>query len=200
MGEGELLASLLEYLPSLKNVEVYGFDTNQQALKNTETRLRKAFPSASIDLKTGDFLSFVLEMCGGEIEGGLFETSMIETFDLIIANPPYIRTQILGAEQAQNLAEQFGLTGRVDLYYAFILGMAKVLRPHGVAGIIVSNRFMTTKSGKSVRRAVREQFNLRHVWDLGDTKIFDAAVLPGGSTGRRRERKKTRGCRVHIHL
>jgi hypothetical protein len=37
---------------------------------------------------------------------------------------------------------------------------------------------MTTKSGAPVRRAIREQFDVRHVWDLGDTKLFDAAVLP----------------------
>ena len=119
-----------------------------------------------------------LEMCGGEIGGGLFEPAVIDDYDIIVANPPYVRTQILGAEQARVLAVQFGLTGRVDLYYAFLLAMAKVLKPQGAAGIIVSNRFMTTKAGGGVRRAIRERFNLHHVWDLGDTKLFDAAVLP----------------------
>jgi adenine-specific DNA-methyltransferase len=56
--------------------------------------------------------------------------------------------------------------------------MAHILRPGGTAGIIVSNRFMTTKGGASLRAALRDQFSLKHVWDLGDTKIFDAAVLP----------------------
>jgi hypothetical protein len=37
---------------------------------------------------------------------------------------------------------------------------------------------MTTKSGGTVRQAIRKHFNVRHVWDLGDTKLFDAAVLP----------------------
>jgi len=56
--------------------------------------------------------------------------------------------------------------------------MAEILKPTGVAGVIVSNRFMTTKAGASVRQAIRERFNIIHVWDLGDTKLFDAAVLP----------------------
>ena len=106
------------------------------------------------------------------------DRDVVPSYDLIIANPPYVRTQIMGAEQAQLLATQFGLAGRVDLYYAFIVGMAYVLKPGGVGGIIVSNRFMTTKSGGAVRQAIREQFNVRHVWDLGDTRLFDAAVLP----------------------
>ena len=37
---------------------------------------------------------------------------------------------------------------------------------------------MTTRSGASVRQALLKRFNVRHVWDLGDTKLFDAAVLP----------------------
>lgn len=56
--------------------------------------------------------------------------------------------------------------------------MAYVLKPGGIAGIIVSNRFMTTKSGKTIRQAIRKHFYIHHVWDLGDTKLFDAAVLP----------------------
>ncbi len=178
VGHGELLASLLEQLPKNQLVEIYGFDTNEAALRHTAARLQASFPEASIRLQVGDFLRFVLDMCGGSVGGGLFDPSVPETYDVIIANPPYVRTQIIGAEQARRLAKHFELTGRVDMYYAFILAMAKVLRPHGVAGIIVSNRFMTTKAGATVRQAIRERFNLRHVWDLGDTKLFDAAVLP----------------------
>lgn len=37
---------------------------------------------------------------------------------------------------------------------------------------------MTTKSGQTVRRAILSWFRLLHIWDLGDSKLFDAAVLP----------------------
>jgi len=37
---------------------------------------------------------------------------------------------------------------------------------------------MTTRSGSSVRRALLSQYSLRQLWDLGDTKLFEAAVLP----------------------
>jgi len=178
VGEGELLASLLKQISDRVPVEVFGFDTNEKALELTTARLRSLFPSASIHLRVGDFLKFVSDMPGSGDGVGLFEASVTETFDLIIANPPYVRTQIMGAEHAQLLAKTFGLNGRVDLYYAFLVGIAMVLRPDGIAGIIVSNRFMTTKAGTSVRRAILDRFNVRHVWDLGDTKLFDAAVLP----------------------
>ncbi len=180
IGDGELLVSLLQQLadrPGL-DIKVYGFETDQKALNIAAGRLRKRFPAVEVNFKSESFLEFVLEHFGADGNRSLFSPPVPETYDLIIANPPYVRTQIMGATQAQLLAEQFGLSGRVDLYYAFILGMAQVLKPNGIAGIIVSNRFMTTRSGASVRQALFERFNIRHVWDLGDTKLFDAAVLP----------------------
>ena len=180
VGHGELLISLLEHLDTetRKRVEVYGFETDLDALSVAEHRIKELVPDIPVQLDHHNFLDFTLDEFGHGGNGSLFRESAPEAYDLIIANPPYVRTQIMGANQAQLLAEQFGLTGRVDLYYAFILGMAKVLKAKGMAGIIVSNRFMTTKSGASVRREVLEQFNVRYVWDLGDTKLFDAAVLP----------------------
>ena len=194
VGDGELLLSLLGQLDrsTRKLVEIYGFETDLDALGVAEERIKELCPNVSIQFDHHNFLEFVLEEFGGGGSGSLFRTSVPDEYDLIIANPPYVRTQIMGAVQARLLSEQFGLSGRVDLYYAFILGISKVLNPNGVAGIIVSNRFMTTKSGASVRRALMESFNIQHVWDLGDTKIFDAAVLPAvllveGKGGHKRE-------------
>ena len=192
IGHGELLVSLLEHLPRQweKNIEVCGFETDSDALDTARERIEQQFPSVSIHFECSNFLEFVLGHFGPSGHGNLFRSAIPEAYDLIIANPPYVRTQIMGATQAQLLSEQFGLSGRVDLYYAFILGISQVLKPQGIAGIIVSNRFMTTKSGASVRQALFDRFNIRHVWDLGDTKLFEAAVLPAvllveGKNGRK---------------
>ncbi len=180
VGDGELLVSLLEKLTAKGHakIEVFGFDTNEKAVNLTSARLRQSFTGIGIHIKLGDFLEFVSSNFDVSGNGNLFQAPPPEGFDVIIANPPYVRTQIMGAKQAQMLASSFGLSGRVDLYHAFLLGMGRVLKPCGIAGIIVSNRFMTTKSGCTVRRAILEQFNVRHVWDMGDTKLFEAAVLP----------------------
>lgn len=178
-GDGELLVSLLDHLKKLNfagDVVVNGFETDDRAIEKAAERLKLLFPTITIHLQRGNFLEFVLERSSRA--AGLFATNSLEPFDLIIANPPYVRTQIMGAAQAQLLTKQFSLGGRVDLYHAFILAMAEVLKSTGTAGIIVSNRFMTTKSGASVRRMLREVLEIDHVWDLGDTKLFNAAVLP----------------------
>ena len=180
IGHGELLISLLERLanqPKL-TIEVCGFETNLEALSTAAARIEQQFPNTSLHFKSDNFLEFVLEHFGDNGCGSLFNSAGSEIYDLIIANPPYVRTQIMGATQARLLAKQFGLSGRVDLYHAFILGISYMLNSKGIAGIIVSNRFMTTRSGASVRQALLKRFNIHHVWDLGDTKLFDAAVLP----------------------
>jgi hypothetical protein len=190
IGRGELLVSLLQRLAHQPkpSIEVHGFETDPIAFDSAMKRLGEQFPKVSLHLEPDNFLDFVLGSFGADEHGSLFPQTMPEAYDLIIANPPYVRAQIMGTKQAQRLADQFGLSGRVDLCYAFILGMSQVLKPQGTAGIIVSNRFMTTQSGASVRRALFDHFNISHVWDLGDTKLFDAAVLPavllvGGKNG-----------------
>ena len=74
----------------------------------------------SVHFELDNFLSFVLEYFGAS--GGhanLFCPSIPEAYDFIIANPPYVRTQIMGAKQAQLISAQFGLSGRIDLYLCF---------------------------------------------------------------------------------
>ena len=180
VGNGALLVSMLEELSTQVGctVEAHGFETDPEALAQASERLEHHFPRTPQHLVNDNFLEYVLERQGSAKQCKSLWNEPEDDYDLIIANPPYVRTQILGAAHAQLLSKQFGISGRVDLYYAFILGMARVLSSKGTAGIIVSNRFMTTKSGATVRKSILDNFTLRHAWDLGDTKLFDAAVLP----------------------
>lgn len=180
IGDGELSVALIKKLRETYcgEIELFAFDTNASALAIAQSRIEEAFPECTLHFSNQDFLKFVIS---ADQEPDLLSLSSISEkpiFDLIIANPPYVRTQIIGADAAQALARAFGLSGRVDLYQAFLLAMAKVLAPDGAAGFIISNRFMTTKGGGTLRTKLRQMLTLREVWDLGDTKLFDAAVLP----------------------
>lgn len=179
IGDGALVLALLDALKGKTHLAltVCGFDTNSSALDEAARLIGVAYPKVKLELTHGNFLDFV-DANTKEVTPTLFSHSKVQVFDLIIANPPYVRTQIMGSGRAQQLASKFGLTGRVDLYQAFLLGIAQVLAPHGAAGIIASNRFMTTKGGGALRAALRKYFSLRQIWDLGDTKLFNAAVLP----------------------
>lgn len=170
VGDGQLLLAVLRQFDG--NAQVFGYDTNPEALDVARSRLTESFPSVGFQIETKDFLSVALDSRANE----LFSSQ--PNFDAAIANPPYVRTQVMGAIKAQWLAKHFNLAGRVDLYFAFIEGIAEVLKPGGIAGVIVSNRFMTTRSGEPVRSRILDRFDVLHVWDLGDTRLFEAAVLP----------------------
>ena len=151
-----------------------GFDINQDAIDAAQGLIEKDFPEVEAHIENKDFLEWV----SVTYNNSLFSLKDKPLFDLVIANPPYVRTQVIGAKKAQQLSEDFNLSGRVDLYHAFLKGIEKLLKPGGVIGIIVSNRFLTTKSGEAVRKNLLNDFNVLHVWDLGDTRLFGAAVLP----------------------
>jgi hypothetical protein len=178
VGDGELLNAILEHLPKpiLKRAVVFGFDTDPVALSAAKSRLSQTFLPVAFNLFNEDFLAFVGENYPN-FQGGLFFPTA-PLFNIVISNPPYVRTQVMGAAESQRLSKQFGLTGRIDLYHAFLESIAQVLEVNGIAGIICSNRFMTTRSGVTVRQRLSEKFKVFHIWDMGDTRLFEAAVLP----------------------
>lgn len=175
LGDGELLFSLCRLLNERSNYKVIadGFDIDFAAVEKAKSKINE-LSTVEQNIIHGDFIEYVLS----QRTNTLFEQHSPVLYDAVIANPPYVRTQVLGSEKSQELSKQFNLSGRVDLYHAFILGVASLLKPDGILGIIVSNRFMTTRSGENIRRNILELFDLIHVWDFGDTQLFEAAVLP----------------------
>ncbi|MDR2792095.1 MAG: N-6 DNA methylase [Treponema sp.] len=169
IGDGELIISLVKYIIKKSNnadISVMGFETDISIIKYTKERILTNFPNIKIEIKNEDFTSYALK---GKVKN---------SYDFIIANPPYIRTQILGAKKAQEIALNIGLTGRVDLYYAFLLFAVRLLKDNGIAGFITSNKFMTIKSGTVVRDYLIRNAKIFDIIDFGDTKLFNAAVLP----------------------
>ena len=172
-GDGELLLAAHRALTRSGHatVELTGFDLDDAAVD--QARRRCAAAGIPATLHTGDFLNLVDELAPGG-------------FDLVITNPPYVRTQVLGASTAAALARRFGLSGRVDLTHPFVSVLPRVLADRGVLALLCSNRFLTTRSGRNVRDVLTRRMRISELYDLGDTKLFDAAVLPAiviASTG-----------------
>jgi hypothetical protein len=57
--------------------------------------------------------------------------------------------------------------------------------------VITSNRFLTTRSGEGLRDFLSSSYDLIEVIDLGDTKLFSAAVLPAVIIARKRSNTKS---------
>jgi adenine-specific DNA-methyltransferase len=191
-GDGELLRAIFSALPASWRTRVVlaGRDKDEQALSKAKATL-KNLQARSVDLEAGDFLQLAPVLTQGQGELNLFDSKptrdqrLLAQFDVVISNPPYVRTQILGSSAAQDLAARFELTGRVDLYHAFVKAMTLALRPGGILGLLTSNRFLTVQSGTTIRDWLNKQFDLLRIVDLGDTRLFEAAVLPAIVIARR---------------
>ncbi|WP_220222353.1 N-6 DNA methylase [Brevibacterium aurantiacum] len=166
-GDGELLLAAANIASSTGysgSLNLIGYELDETAVIAANRRLDAAGVRAEIIL--GDFLVHQRNMSSG-------------TVDLIITNPPYVRTQHLGQEAARLLANEFSLTGRVDLTHPFVSVASRLLSKDGTLGLLCSNRFLTTLSGENVRRTLMNSgLQVGELYDLGDTKLFKAAVLP----------------------
>lgn len=174
-GDGVLLDAVVRaVVPATRaGVTLDGWEADATVLERARRRL-EPLGVAAVRLHEGDFLE---APTGGAVGG---------PFDLVIANPPFVRTQVLGAARAGDLARRFGLSDRVDLYQAFVAALADRLRPGGVLALIAPNRILSVRSGRAVRERLWAAFELRTVVDLGDTRLFAASVLPALIVARRR--------------
>jgi len=202
-GDGELLSAFVRAMPQTARhrLILQGYDTDGDAVVEAD-RVLSTLGVRTVDVRVTDFLSLVT--VDPAVNGGLFgqePSARPLHVDVIISNPPYVRTQVLGATEAQRLAKRFGLTGRVDLYHAFTIAMLSVLNPGGIIGLVTSNRFLLTKAGASMRKLLRDQIEMLAVFDLGDTKLFEAAVLPAILVGKHAPRSLSAACdftRVYV--
>jgi modification methylase banIII len=166
-GDGELLIAVAEAIQArgtVDKIRLLGYDINRDAILTAKTRLSSL--NLEAEFTHGNFLTEQRKMMSASV-------------DLIITNPPYVRTQHLGKEAARFLTNEFSLTGRVDLTHPFVTVASRLLRPDGVLGLLCSNRFLTTQAGGNIRKTfMHDGMRVRELYDLGDTKLFKAAVLP----------------------
>ncbi|KAF0845674.1 Eco57I restriction-modification methylase domain-containing protein [Nocardia caishijiensis] len=165
-GDGELLLAVHREVTSSAPevaVRLAGYDLDRAAVAEAAARADRE--GVEIDYRAGDFLMKAPRLARG-------------CFDLIISNPPYVRTQQLGGAAAQQLSRRFGLRGRIDLTHPFVALAPRLLAPGGVLGLLCANRFLTTRAGANLRRILTADLTPVELYDLGDTKLFSAAVLP----------------------
>jgi adenine-specific DNA-methyltransferase len=185
-GDGALLLSLAAVLRNsgvTAPISIIASDLDQHSVSRTASLLEEF---GEVDARTQDFLAATADRYR-ESES-LFSEQWAPYAvkpDILIANPPYVRTQVLGAERAQALASFYQLSGRVDLAYPFVMAMIDAIAEGGFFAIILSNKFLTIRAGESLRQFLQERTELLEIWDLGDSKLFGAAVLPAVIFGRK---------------
>jgi len=100
-------------------------------------------------------------------------------FDVVIANPPYIRQERF-SDQKPLLKAAFPdvYHGVADLYVYFYRRGLALTRPKGVLTFISSNKFFRAGYGEALRTYLRDNTWLKTVIDFGDLPIFEATTYP----------------------
>ena len=101
-------------------------------------------------------------------------------FDAIVGNPPYVRQETLG-QTFKDYAQKHFTTyaGTADLYTYFIEMAHNILKPTGLFGYIVSNKFMRTNYGRPLRNFLATKTTLLQIIDFGELPVFEnAATFP----------------------
>ena len=105
-------------------------------------------------------------------------------FDVIIGNPPYVRIQNLAAYSPeevafyQNPGSPYATAHQdnFDKYALFVERALTLLRPSGRLGFIMPHKFMTIRSGRTLRGLIAERRILEQIVHFGAKQVFGAGT------------------------
>lgn len=100
-------------------------------------------------------------------------------FDVVIANPPYVRQELI-SEQKPLLKAAFPdvYHGVADLYVYFYRRALDIAHSDGFVTFISSNKFFRAGYGEKLRVHLRDNTQLKTVIDFGDLPVFEATTYP----------------------
>lgn len=166
VGNGALILNLINSLQDRYKLKIVCVDLDDSNFDSIEHNIKKTSKNVEIEFIKGSFLEY-------------YKNNIGLKFDVIIANPPYVRNENLHDDTIIEFKRMYDLKNKIDLYYIFVMVCIDMLSDKGVMGAIVSNKFINIKSGNVLRNYIVKNSNIVKIIDLGDTKIFkDAAVLP----------------------
>lgn len=98
-------------------------------------------------------------------------------FDAVIGNPPYIRMEAFKDIKDYLRLHYAVHSSRSDIYAYFVEKAHELLRPTGLFGMILSNKFVKAEYGKALREFLLRISKIRNIVDLGGLNIFVNATI-----------------------
>lgn len=124
-------------------------------------------------------------------------------FDIVLANPPYIKQEKLDATDQDSYQKAFPevYTGTADILVFFYARALQILRAGGWLAFITSNKYMHTAYGSGLRAHLPAVLAVHRVLDFGDLPLFEAngkpvAAYPAVVVGRKGEIQDEHALRV----
>jgi type I restriction-modification system DNA methylase subunit len=125
-----------------------------------------------------------------------------ELYDVVIGNPPYIRSLRIDKQTKERLKVTFPETysGTADLYYYFISGGINALNHDGLLCYISPANFFRLKSAAGLRSYLHQHAALLKLIDLDETKVFDDAEVHSAIYCMRKGREDLNNVFAYSHL
>ena len=100
------------------------------------------------------------------------------TFDAVMMNPPFVRTELQPDVIRQAVAKHIGslAQGKLDTYLAFLSLAIRALRPGGFGFFVVPQPMLTSDNLAKLRNWIQDQAWIRVIADLSAIRVFDANV------------------------
>ena len=100
------------------------------------------------------------------------------TFDAVMMNPPFVRTELQSDMIRRAVARHLGplARGKLDTYLAFISLSIRALRPGGFGFFVVPQPMLTSDNLAKLRNWIQDQAWIRVIADLSAIRVFDANV------------------------
>lgn len=158
-----------------KRVELKKFWSVKQSPSGKDTDLTKIEIPDNITLRTKPF--FLWEVQFGDVFRRERVTDPSEQgFDIVIANPPYIRQ-----EKIKEFKEAFErnyqtYSGMADILVYFYEKSFNILRNKGTLTFITSNKYFRAGYGEKLRGFLANQATIKQIIDFGDAPVFEAAA------------------------
>ena len=99
-------------------------------------------------------------------------------FDVVIANPPYVRQEEITHIKATLQSCYSSYDGRADLFVYFYERGSALLKELGVLTFISSNKWLRAKYGSPLRGYIGKHCPPQIIIDFGELPIFSAATFP----------------------
>jgi len=104
-------------------------------------------------------------------------------FDVVIANPPYVRHEEIKEFKPAFKRTFECFTGTADLFVFFYERAVKLLRDDGALALITSNKYYRAGYGEKLRGFLVRELTLQQLIDFGDAPVFEAIAYASILTG-----------------
>ena len=173
---GEGLFDRARQLEVLENC-IFGVDKDKQAVEVARLNLLLRALHSRDKLPMLENIAYSDSLHKETFESNFSQVVKEGGFDIIIGNPPYVRIQTLDKMEVDYFNQNFeSATGSYDIYVLFVEKAMQLLKPNGVMGFILPNKFMQVDYGEGLRKLLSENKYVEQIVDFKAFQVFEGAT------------------------